>query len=115
VGLAIRYLPTTYGLFVSIGEAQQARGWIVGQGGVLQRARSYVPILVATIIASLRLSDNLGMALAARGLGYPARRTVLYDLAFTAVDWFGGGRSRDPVCRAAGRGAMGLGFGGQTW
>jgi len=114
VGLAIRYLPTTYGLFVSIGEAQQARGWIVGQGGVLQRARSYVPILVATIIASLRLSDNLGMALAARGLGYPARRTVLYGLFFTAADWLA------VVATAilfAGLLALryGLGFGGQTW
>ncbi len=86
-GLAIRYLPTTYGLFVTISEAQQARGWIVGQGGFLRRARSYLPILVATIIAALRLSDNLGLALAARGLGYPARRTALYDVQFAPVDW----------------------------
>jgi energy-coupling factor transport system permease protein len=114
VGLAIRYLPTAYGLYVSIGEAQQARGWIVGQGGFMQRARSYIPILVATIIASLRLSDNLGMALAARGLGYPARRTVLYDLVFTAVDWL------IVVAAAilfAGLVAVrsGVGLGGHTW
>jgi energy-coupling factor transport system permease protein len=87
VGLAIRYLPTTYGLFVTISEAQQARGWIVGQGNFVQRARSYLPILVATIIAALRLSDNLGLALAARGLGYPARRTALHELYFRAIDW----------------------------
>lgn len=87
VGLAIRYLPTTYGLYVTIGEAQQARGWIVGRGGFVQRTRSYLPILVATIIAALRLSDNLAMALAARGLGYPARRTVLHDVHFKKADW----------------------------
>jgi energy-coupling factor transport system permease protein len=86
VGLAIRYLPTTYGLFVTISEAQQARGWIMGRGGLGQRVRSYLPILVATIIAALRLSDNLGLALAARGLGYPARRTVLHDIHFTPAD-----------------------------
>jgi energy-coupling factor transport system permease protein len=85
--LALRYLPTTYGLFVSIGEAQQARGWIVGQGGFVRRARSYVPILVATIIAALRLSDSLALALAARGLGYPARRTTLYEVRFGPADW----------------------------
>jgi len=113
-GLAIRYLPTAYGLFVSIGEAQQARGWIVGQGGFLRRARSYVPILVATIIASLRLSDSLGMALAARGLGYPARRTALYDLVFTAADWL---MLIAAAILFAGLLALryGLGFGGQTW
>jgi energy-coupling factor transport system permease protein len=87
VGLAIRYLPTTYGLFVTVGEAQQARGWIVGEGNLVKRARSYLPILIATIIAALRLSDNLGMALAARGLGYPARRTALYDVQFVWADW----------------------------
>jgi energy-coupling factor transport system permease protein len=87
VGLALRYLPTTYGLFVTVSEAQQARGWIVGQGNLVQRARSYLPILVATIIAALRLSDNLGLALAARGLGYPTRRTELRDIAFTPADW----------------------------
>lgn len=87
IGLSIRYLPTTYGLFVTISEAQQARGWIVGQGGFVRQARSYLPILVATIIAALRLSDNLGLALAARGLGYPTRRTVLHDVRFTPVDW----------------------------
>jgi energy-coupling factor transport system permease protein len=86
-GLAIRYLPTTFGLFAAVSEAQQARGWIVGQGNLLQRARSYIPILVATIIAALRLSDNLGLALAARGLGYTTQRTVLHDIHFRPVDW----------------------------
>ena len=114
VGLSIRYLPTTYGLFVTIREAQQARGWLVDQGGLVQRARSYLPILVATIIAALRLGDNLGLALAARGLGYPARRTTLRDDHFTPVDWlavalvtvlFGG--------LVALR--YGLGFGGAPW
>lgn len=87
VGLAIRYLPTTYGLFVTVSEAQQARGWIVGQGNLFQRARSYLPILVATIIGALRLSDNLGLALAARGLGYPTQRTTLHELHFSGTDW----------------------------
>lgn len=87
VGLSIRYLPTTYGLFVMVREAQQARGWIAGQGSLLTRARSYLPILVATIIAALRLSDNLGLALAARGLDYPAQRTTLHDIYLTLTDW----------------------------
>jgi energy-coupling factor transport system permease protein len=87
VGLAVRYLPTTYGLFVNVREAQQARGWIVHEGSFFRRARAHVPILVATIIAALRLSDNLGLALAARGLGYPARRTTQHDITFTTADW----------------------------
>lgn len=88
IGLAIRYLPTTYGTFVAVSEAQQARGWILGQGSLMKRLRSYVPILVATLIGAIRLSDNLGLALAARGLGYPARRTTLHDIRFGVMDWF---------------------------
>ncbi len=87
IGLSIRHLPTTYSLFSTISEAQQARGWIIGEGNILNRARSYLPILVATVIAVLRLSDQLALALAARGLGYPARRTVLHDLRFRLRDW----------------------------
>jgi energy-coupling factor transport system permease protein len=114
VGLAIRYLPTTYGLFVTVSEAQQARGWIVGQGSFVKRARSYLPILVATIIAALRLSDNLGLALAARGLGYPARRTALHDIHFGAGDWLA------LVLVTAAFGGLlavrfGLGFGVEPW
>jgi energy-coupling factor transport system permease protein len=87
IGLAMRYLPTTYGLFVTVREAQEARGWIIGRGNFVKRARAHVPILVATIIASLRLSDSLGLALAARGLGHPARRTTLHGLHFGIRDW----------------------------
>lgn len=114
VGLAIRYLPTTYGLFVTISEAQQARGWIVDQGGLGRRVRAYLPILVATVIAALRLSNNLGLALAARGLGYPARRTALHDIRFTASDWLVAALV-GLLFGAAVAVRYGLGFGARPW
>jgi energy-coupling factor transport system permease protein len=114
VGLAIRYLPTTYGLFVSVREAQEARGWILNRGNVFQRVRAYVPILVATIIAALRLADHLGLALAARGLGYPVRRTVLHDIRFT---WRDGLAVVSVTAVFAGLIVLryGLGFGAAPW
>lgn len=87
VSLAIRYLPTTYGLYQSIYEAQQARGWDPGHGHFLHRVRNYLPMLVAVMIAALRMADNLGMALAVRGLGAPYRRSTLHDIRFRPVDW----------------------------
>jgi len=114
VGLSIRYLPTTYGLLVTVREAQQARGWVLERGNLFRRAQAYVPILVATIIAALRLSDNLGLALAARGLGYPAQRTTMIDLTFGARDW-----AAVILAGLAFAGLMavryGLGFGGRPW
>jgi energy-coupling factor transport system permease protein len=98
VSLAIRYLPTTYGLYQSIYQSQQARGWDPGRGNILQRARNYLPMLVAVMIAALRMADNLGMALAARGFGAvygnpgvsPAvqgKRSTLRDIQFRPADW----------------------------
>lgn len=87
VGLSMRYLSTIYHLFLTVRDAQEARGLILSRGNFVQRARAHVPILVATIIAALRLGDNLGLALAARGLGYPAQRTTLYSLRFGTRDW----------------------------
>jgi len=89
VSLAIRYLPTTYGLYQSVYEAQQARGWDPGRGNFVRRARNYLPMLVAVMIAALRMADNLGMALAARGFGalHQAQRTTLRDIRFRPVDW----------------------------
>jgi len=98
ISLAIRYLPTIYGLYQSIYEAQQARGWNPGRGNFLRRARNYLPMLVAVMIAALRMADNLGMALAARGFGAnygtpgvsPAvqgKRTTLRDIQFRPADW----------------------------
>ncbi len=114
VGLAIRYLPTTYSLYVTVSEAQQARGWIVGRGGFVQRTRSYLPILVATIIAALRLSDSLAMALAARGLGYPTQRTLLHDLHFRGSDWLAA-IGATFVFGALVAFRYGLGFGAKPW
>lgn len=89
VSLAIRYLPTTYGLYQSIYEAQQARGWEPGRGGYLRRIRDYLPMLVAVMIAALRMADNLGMALAARGFGVSrgVQRTSLRNISFRPADW----------------------------
>lgn len=89
VSLALRYLPTTFGLYQSIYESQQARGWDPGRGNILRRVRRYLPMLVAVMIAALRMADNLAMALAARGFGAPfkAPRTTLRDIRFRPVDW----------------------------
>jgi energy-coupling factor transport system permease protein len=114
VGLAIHYLPTTYHLFVTVSEAQQARGWIVGRGGFVQRARSYLPILVATIIGALRLSDRLGLALAARGLGYQSHRTALHDIRFAWRDGLAV-LLATAVFAALLAVRYGMGFGAEAW
>jgi energy-coupling factor transport system permease protein len=87
IWLALRYLGTLGQLYTSIAEAQQARGWVVTQRNLWKRARAVVPTLVALTIASLRLSDNLALGLAARGMSAPYPRTSLRPLRLTLTDW----------------------------
>jgi energy-coupling factor transport system permease protein len=86
LAIALRYLPTLYGMYTTVSEAQQARGWVVGEGSFVRRVRSYLPILVAVIVTALRLADSLSMALAARGFQSGTRRTCLKELELGLVD-----------------------------
>lgn len=89
IAIALRYLPLLDGTYRIITDAQRARGWSPEQSTLLERARAYVPTLVALVIAALRLSDSLTRALAARGFrpGYP--RTSRRPLHMQQGDWYG--------------------------
>ena len=82
----LRFLPAIQYLFIAVREAQATRGWVV-EGNLLKRFRDYLPVLVAVIIGTLRMSDRLTLALAARGLAASTRRTVWRDLQMRASDW----------------------------
>ncbi|MBN2007322.1 MAG: energy-coupling factor transporter transmembrane protein EcfT [Anaerolineae bacterium] len=96
LSLTLRFLPAIQSLFIAVREAQAARGW-TPRGSPLRRMREYLPILIAVVIGTLRLSDQLTLALAARGLtGHvqsalePAdvlSRTTWHDLRMQRGDW----------------------------
>jgi energy-coupling factor transport system permease protein len=87
ISLTLRFLPAIQSLFRSVRDAQAARGW-VAEGNILQRLRDYLPVLVAVMIGTLRMSDQLTLALAARGLGAPHTRTRWHDLTMRSQDWW---------------------------
>jgi energy-coupling factor transport system permease protein len=86
ISLALRFLPAVQSLFQTVRDGQAARGW-VAEGSFFRRTRDYIPILVAVLIGTLRMSDDLTLALAARGLGASRRRTTWRTLQMTPVDW----------------------------
>lgn len=87
LSLTLRFLPAIQSLFTHVREAQAARGW-TSEGSLLKRLREYLPVLVAVIIGALRLSDQLTLALAARGLGTSHARTTWHDLRMQRGDWW---------------------------
>jgi energy-coupling factor transport system permease protein len=89
LALALRYIPTFQGTFLTISEAQQARGLDISQSKGFTRIRNMMPVFVAMVISSLRAGDQLAKALEARGFGAKGvSRTVLYDIRFSALDYF---------------------------
>lgn len=81
LAIALRYLPTFYGIMNMIREAQQARGLDLSRGSFSRRLKSYLPILVAVVITALRTSDNLSHALETRAFGAKTGpRTYFRDL-----------------------------------
>lgn len=83
LGLALRYLPVIYSLYESVRQAQAARGWRPGRGW--RWLQSQGPLLVATVVAAVRLAEQLALALTVRG----AARRGLYRprTPLRAVDW----------------------------
>lgn len=86
ISLALRFLPAIQNLFHAIKDAQASRGW-VASGGVLKRFRGYFPVLIAVIVGTLRMSDQLTLSLAARGLDSTNKRTRWHDLHMQVADW----------------------------
>lgn len=86
ISLALRFLPAIQNLFRAVRDAQAARGWIP-QGNPVRRLREYLPVLVAVIIGTLRMSDQLTLALAVRGLESSEHRTTWRDIRMNRSDW----------------------------
>ena len=90
ITLALRYIPVAAGLYVTIRHAQEARGLDLQRGGLIKRVRQFVPILTALVIASIRLSDQLALAMTVRGLN-AGPRTERRVLIMARRDWLAAG------------------------
>jgi energy-coupling factor transport system permease protein len=86
ISLALRFLPAIQDLFHAIRDTQASRGW-VASGGIFKRVRGYFPVLIAVIVGTLRMSDQLTLSLAARGLAGPGQRTRWRDICMRTTDW----------------------------
>jgi energy-coupling factor transport system permease protein len=85
--IALRFIPTTAEEAEKIVVALAARGARFDDGGVLRRARAWVPVLVPLFVNLFRRADNLAVAMESRcytGQG----RTRLHASRMRLSDWF---------------------------
>ncbi|GAB6169000.1 energy-coupling factor transporter transmembrane protein EcfT [Clostridium carnis] len=85
--IALRFIPTLMDETDKIMMAQKARGADFETGGIIQKAKSLIPLLVPLFISSFRRADELAMAMEARAYRGGAGRTRMKQLNFTSNDY----------------------------
>ena len=84
--LAFRLVPVFLDAAATVVQAQRCRGFDFDQGGLLQRVRHYVPVLVPVFMGALRRADGMAMALEGRGFQSGHPRTAYEHYRFRGTD-----------------------------
>lgn len=84
---AFRFLPTVVGVGQSIVEAQRARGLDPRRGSPVRRMKSYGRILGPLMITSIRMAQQLVLAVEAKAFSIDRKRTFYRQLIFKRADW----------------------------
>jgi energy-coupling factor transport system permease protein len=84
---ALRFLPTIVGVGQSIVEAQRARGLDPSRGSPLRRMKSYGRILGPLMITSIRIAQQLVLAVEAKAFSIDRPRTFYRELRFRRLDY----------------------------
>jgi energy-coupling factor transport system permease protein len=84
--IALRFIPTLLEETEKIMKAQMARGADFQTGGLMQKAKSLIPLLVPLFVNAFRRADDLAIAMEARGYRGGEGRTKLKELRFGRTD-----------------------------
>lgn len=87
IATGIRFIPTMQKKSEMIQEAQMARGAEIGKGGIVKSIKSYIPVLIPMIVDSLRMSENLAIAMLNRGFGAMKTTTDLNQIRMSLRDY----------------------------
>lgn len=85
ISIALRFIPVTAEELFRIQAAQQSRGAVFEEGGLVRRIRAWQPVLIPLFVSLFRRSNNLALAMEARCYGMSDRRTRLHPRPFTLL------------------------------
>ena len=83
---ALRFIPTLIEETDKIMSAQKARGADLESGGIMQRARALVPILIPLFVSAFRRADELALAMECRCYRGDVGRTRMKQLHYSWQD-----------------------------
>ncbi len=85
--IALRFVPLLLEETDKIMSAQKARGADMESGGVVQRIRALVPVLIPLFVSAFRRAFDLATAMESRCYNGGEGRTKMKQLHFGSVDW----------------------------
>ncbi len=86
MSIALRFIPILLDETDKIMKAQTARGADFESGGLIQKAKNMVPLLVPLFISAFRRANDLAMAMEARGYHGGEGRTKMRPLVYQKND-----------------------------
>ncbi len=84
--IALRFIPTLIEETDKIMNAQKARGADLESGGIMQRAKALVPILIPLFVSAFRRADELALAMECRCYRGDVGRTRMKQLHYSWQD-----------------------------
>lgn len=84
--IALRFIPTLLEETDKIMKAQAARGADFDTGNMVQRAKSFIPVLVPLFVSAFRRADELATAMESRCYRGSEGRTRMKQLKLTGTD-----------------------------
>lgn len=86
MAIALRFIPTLIDETDKIIKAQAARGADIGTGNLIERAKSFIPILIPLFLSAFRRADDLAIAMESRCYRGSEGRTRIRELRFMPRD-----------------------------
>ncbi|PCR99838.1 ABC-type cobalt transport system, permease component CbiQ related transporter [Lactococcus fujiensis JCM 16395] len=86
LSISLRFIPTLMDDTTMIMNAQKARGMDFGEGSLLQKIKSVIPILIPLFVSSFRRADDLAIAMESRGYQGGDGRTKYRQLKWQSRD-----------------------------
>ncbi|MDD4296475.1 MAG: energy-coupling factor transporter transmembrane component T [Ruminiclostridium sp.] len=86
MSIALRFIPTLMEETDRIIKAQASRGADFDTGNLLERAKSFIPVLIPLFVSAFKRAEDLATAMESRCYRGGIGRTRMKQLAYTGVD-----------------------------
>lgn len=87
MSIALRFIPTLVEETDKIMSAQKARGADMESGGLIQRAKALIPIMIPLFISAFRRAEELALAMECRCYHGGEGRTRMKQLKYSRLDF----------------------------